>query len=982
VSSKRPADGVTALLRVAPLVTPRRAVHILYFGFAIAALLTLSLMVPGLTTRGPLILVSGAALWAATAAARYFWERRAGNAASISLEPAQLFLVVLTSTFIIFSFDLTSIRPQFSPTSPDALPGLLIDSHAYFVLVFLYLLVFIGWYGSERGRLIETALAVQVLLLSLMFETFLFNGASVPPLVLMAIALALVRALPWEGEARPVDRSIAWLALPLLFLLAAAALSTSLGAYPYASLTITTRMAAMAFFALMLFDGIREDRQRWLIWLAMTAPAVTQGALVTIKVLDIARVMGVSYAFGNRIQLASGVEPNPLGLSLAIGILLVAGALPRVRTAGLRVIAIAALGLLLPALIVAYSVPSLMGLAAGLSALTVLYALRANWRAWRRPSTFAAPAGFILIGIIVIAMYVVPTATRNGLKYTVDDPTTGRSRVNIWDWSIRDFKEHPLLGAGPAYYRGRTRYVPAEFPFRDVTKMLERRRLLGDEAGPWRPLVLTHPHNLILSTAEGMGIVGLLALAVVGAATVAGAICILTRREGDEWWFSAFGLALVVTVFAWSMTALGLDIAMLPLAGWLGLGFVAISHRGGDDRTLSMPRAIAGARVRRGLALAAGLAVLLMFVVRPVGSMTAVKIGRDRLADGNVSGAERPFTVAAAIEPFDATPRIFASFTQLQYGKTTEALASIKDADSRLPDNPIVLTELGDVAWLMGDTDAAEQYYRRSIASDRWMAAGRDPYSALALLKASEGKRDEAAQLFADAFFMSPASVHDSAWLHAKDDSGVSLDDTYLNGSDPHTDDRLSQSLSRRLQLFAPPTAPPGPSTFSITDVFDVMESRAHDELARNRRRGIDMLHQIGLGYHYAGLDAGARRVFSEAVALDPTATYIRYDLAQADMASKHDDAAIVELTEVVRLARASTTYDLRLAFARRDLALIANRQKRYADAVVLMSDALAAYRWGYLPYAYATLADAYKALGQPEKASEIVDKERFLTRR
>jgi O-antigen ligase/tetratricopeptide (TPR) repeat protein len=982
VTSERPLDGVAASLRVAALLTPRRLVHILYFGFALAALLTLSLMVPGQTTRAPLILISGAALWAATAGARYYWERRAGNAASVSIEPAQLFLVVLTSTYIVFSFDLTSIRPQFSPTSPDALPGLLIDSHAYFVLVFLYLLVFIGWYGSERGRLIETALAVQVLLLSLMFETFLFNGASVPALVLMAVALALIRALPWEGEARPVDRSIAWLALPLLFFLAVAAVSTSLGAYPYVSLTITTRMAAMAFFALMLFDGIREDRQRWLIWLAMTAPAVTQGALVTIKVLDIARVLGVSYAFGNRIELASGVEPNPLGLSLAIGILLVAGALPRVRTAGLRAIAIAALALLLPALIVAYSVPSLMGLAGGLAALTVLYALKANWRAWRRPATFAAPAGFVLIGIIVIAMYVVPTPTRNGLKYTVDDPTTGRSRVNIWDWSIRDFKQHPLLGAGPAYYRGRTRYVPAEFPFRDVTKMLERRRLLGDEAGPWRTLVLTHPHNLILSTAEGMGIVGLLALGIVGVATVAGAIRVLTRRDGDEWWFTAFGLALVVTVFGWSMTALGLDIAMLPLAGWLGLGFVAIALRTGDDRTLTMPRALAGAHVRRGLALAAGLAVLLMFVVRPVGSMTALKIGRDRLADGNVNGAERPFTIAASLEPFDATPRIFASFTQLQYGKTAEGLASLKDADARQPESPVLLTALGDVSWLMGDTDAAERYYRRSIASDRWEAASRDPYSALALLKASQGKRDEAAELFADGFFVNPASVHDSAWLHAKDDSSVSLDDAYVNGGDPRRDDRLSQTLSRRLQLFAPPASPPAPSTFSITDAFDVMESRAHAELPQNRERGIEMLDQIGLAYHYAGLDAGARRVFSEAVALDPGATYIRYDLAQAEMASKHDDDAIVELTEVVRLARTSTTYDLRLGFAERDLALIANRQKRYNDAIVLMSDALAAYRWGYLPYAYVTLADAYKAVGQPDKAQEFVDKERFLTRR
>ncbi len=967
--------------RLGTLLAAPRIVHIAYFGFAIAALLALSLLVPGSTTRAPLILGGGAALWAATVAVRYLWESRTAGAASISLEPAHLFLVVLASTYVVFAFDVSSFKPQFSPTSPDSLPGLLINSHAYFVLVFVYMLIFIGWYGSERARVLETALAVQVFLLSLMFESFVFSAASVPVLVLMAVGLALMRALPWEGVAWPVDRSIVWLAVPLGIFIAAAVISTAVGDYPYASLTITGRMAAFSFFALILFDSVRDDRQRWLLWLALAAPAVTQGALVTLKVLDIARVMGFSYAFGNRMELASGVDPNPLGLSLAAGVLLVAGALPRSRTRELRWVAIAALALLLPALVVAYSVPALMGLACGLVALAVLYALRAGWRGLRRPAGVAAPALFVLIGVVVVALYVVPAATRHGLQYTIDDPTTGRSRINLWTWSVRDFKDHLALGAGPGYYRGRTRYVQAVFPFRDVTKMLERRRLLGGDGTQWRVFVQTHPHNLLLGIAEGMGIVGLLALGVVGAGATAGALRILMRRDGDEWWLTATGLALLVCAFVWSMTALGFNLGILPLVGWLALGLVALAHRTPGERPLAMPRLIAGANVRRGIAAAAGVAVLLVLVVRPVSSLAAFKIGRDRVTHGALASSSGPLKLAAALDPLEATAPQWLAFRQLQYGEVSAAVASLKDADARLPQDPIILAQLGDVSWLLGDTAAAEQYYRRSIASDRWQAAGRDGYTPLALLQAAEGRRDEAIQTLADGFFVNPANVYDGAWIRTKDGTVAGLDDAYLHGSDPRTDKGLALALDSRLGLFTGVNRTPTPGALNITSVFDAMESQAHAELTQDRTRGIEMLHQIGLGYHDAALHAGGRRVLADAAALDPGATYIRYDLAQEELALKDDDAAIRDLNEVVRLAQASSTYDLRQAFAQRDLALIAARQKRFTDAITLMRAALDNYRWAYLPAAYSTLADAYDATGQPGKAAEYRAKERYLTR-
>ncbi len=957
-----------------------RVLHIAYFGCASAVLILLALVLPGQSTRADEILLFGAALWALATLARYAWERSQGRESSMVLEPAHVFLVVLACTYVAFGFDLTAYRPRFTPTSPDALPGLLIDAHVYYALVLSYVIVFIVWYAQKRQRLLESALAVQVVLISMMFERILTQPEGVPLLMLSLIGLVLIRARPWDGQPAPVGRGLLWLAIPLGLFVLVALLASLLGEYRYASLTMTGKIIALAGLSVLIADVVREERQRWLLWLAFTAPALTNAALVTFKLLDITRVMGPSFAFGNRYQPVLIVDPNPLGLALALGVLLVVAAAMHPSARGLRWLALPALVLLLPALVVSYSAPALLGLACGLATMIVLYIARAPRREWFKRQNLAAPAAFAAVGLVVIALYAVPGPTREGMRHTLDDPSTGRSRANIWSWTLRDVREHVVLGVGPGYYQHRPTHVP-EFAFRDTTKMLERRQLLGLPAGgQWRSLVFTHPHNLTLAVIEGMGIVGIAALLVIAAAVCIAAWRIAGSQAHEDWWFSAIGLAMLVAVFGWSLTSLGDNVALLPIAGWIALGFVFTTYRAHSGDALSLPPWLT-ARVARLAASAVVLALLVMYVLRPVSSLTAEDAGREQLQEPDVRGALTAFELSARLDPFHVFPIARQGLAEAQLDRIDDARRSLRDAHDRSPSNPLVLSHLAMTDWLAGDLDAAERHLRLGIAADPWQALGRDLYTQLALMLRTQGREDEATALLAEGFWVDAGNAADGAWVHSEDSSDVTLDALYSSGRAP-SDDALRRRIFQRIGVYAGALPDAESGDFNIDEVFALMETEARAALDSDRALGIEMLVQIALCQRIAQQHDAARDLLKEAVALDENANFARYALAHEYLALEDTGAAIRELDEVVRVGRASETYDLRVAFAERDLGVIAFREGRHEDAVRAMRAALDDYRWAYLPVTYSTLVAAYESLGQPDEAAKWRRKDEFLNGR
>jgi O-antigen ligase len=949
----------------------RLAIHTLYFGFAIAALLALCLLVPKQTSRAPIILLAGFGLMAVAGGARLFWNRR--DPVELALQPAHLFIPVLVSAYTVFAFDASPAITAFSPSSPDSLPGLHIDQHVYFGLVLGALAMFGGWHGVQKGRLIETLLAVQIVLISVMYERSLANPTAVPPLVLTATALLLLRFVPIDEPTRPVDRSTLWLALPMTLFVAAALLSTAFSAYPAQSLATAGRMLALGVVAIVLCDAIRAERQRWLVWMAIVAPAVIEAALITLKLASIARAMGLDYALRNRIELAAGVETNPLGLSLTIGLLCIAGTMRLFPNTAARWAGAGAMALLLPALIVTYSVGSLLGLMGGLGALALIELSRATPEAPRRYARFAPAALLAAIGLIVVAVYVLPGPPRDALRTTVDDPTTGRSRVHLWEWALRDVRANPVLGVGPTVYWPRVRYVP-DFPFRGVTKMLERRRLVGQDTTQWRFLFITHPHNLAIDVAEGMGVVGLAAFALLMAAAAWGALRVVRERSRPDRWLTGVGAALLVAIMMFAMGSIGVQVALLPLPAWIALGVVAMGHRRQGEELPLVPPAWLHPPTARALAAIASVAVLLVFVVRPVGSFAAASRAEARSAAGDLSGSASAWRVAARFDPLDIGLRAQLANIALRQGDANGALARAKEVDARAPRFGPALVQLGEISWLLGDTSAAERYFRDGVRNDGWQVLNADPYTPLGLLLLARGDVEGAKQAIADGLRVSPVNVRDRAWVRSG--SELRLDRAYEASTSGAGGGALRAALERRMFLSST-TGEPG--SIGLRDVLALLEREAQTRRAHDPKRAAEILDQAGLAYQFAGLHAEAARALADAVAADPGASYLRYDLAQSELALGDDAAASAQLQEVVRIAHASRTYDLRIGFAERDLALIAMRGRRYEEAARLMRSALDDYRWAYLPDAYPTLVEAYGKLGQPAEAAKWQRRLSFL---
>jgi O-antigen ligase/tetratricopeptide (TPR) repeat protein len=723
-------------------------------------------------------------------------------------------------------------------------------------------------------------------------------------------------------------------------------------------------MLALGVIAIAVCETVRDERQRWLVWMAIVAPAVIEAALITLKLASIARAMGLDYALRNRIELAAGVETNPLGLSLTIGILCIAGAMRYFPNAAARWAGAGALVLLLPALIVTYSVGSLLGLMGGLGALAVVELSGATAEAPRRYARFAPAVLLAAIGLIVVAVYVLPGLPRDALQATVDDPTTGRSRVNLWDWALRDVRANPVLGVGPTVYWPRVRYVP-DFPFRDVTKMLERRRLVGQDTTQWRFLFVTHPHNLAIDVAEGMGIIGLAAFTLLMAAAVWGALRIVRERSRPDRWFTGTGVALFAAIMMFAMGSIGVQIALLPLSAWIALGVVAMGHqRQGAERPFVAP-AWLHPTMTQAVAAVAGVAVMLVLVVRPVGSLAAISSADRRFAAGDLAGSASALRVAARFDPLDIGIRAQLANIALRQGDANGALVRANEVDARAPRFGPALVQLGEISWLLGDTGAAERYFRDGVRDDSWQVLNADPYTPLGLLLLTRGDAEGAKQAIADGLRVSPVNVRDRAWVRSGTDLRI---DRAYETSAAAGGAELRTALERRMFLSST-TGEAG--SISLSDVVAVLEREAHALPADDSERAAEILDQAGLAYQFAGLHGEAARVLAEAVAADSGASYLRYDLAQSEIALGDDAAASAQLQEVVRIAHASRTYDLRIGFAERDLALIAMRGRRYEEAAELMRTALDDYRWAYLPDAYPTLIEAYGKLGRPDEAAK-----------
>lgn len=255
------------------------------------------------------------------------------------------------------------------------------------------------------------------------------------------------------------------------------------------------------------------------------------------------------------LTFSDGDHSISMGRQMAVGIILAAGITLSRQDAATRVLAAAALPVLLAALIASGARGPVVGLIAG---VTALIALGLQDRVARRrlvTVAVAAAAAFALVQVVVPATSVV----RSFSFASTDVEGTSSGRTEMWAQAIRIIRQHPALGIGTG-------------GFADVNP----------------PMI--YPHNMVLEVGVELGIAGVLLLLALLAHAVTRMARAYLRAGHDDRVTVAVVLALFLAAVTNAMLSYALH-ANWEVWLWAGVGTaLAARHLRGESRALPQPQ--------------------------------------------------------------------------------------------------------------------------------------------------------------------------------------------------------------------------------------------------------------------------------------------------------------------------------------------------------------------------------------------------------
>lgn len=947
---------------------------------------------------GPQVAGVTVGVWLLATAGRVAWSRAHGAAAPfgpLRLHPLSFFLVLVSAVYTLLALEEGDLQLKPSPDQPDFVPGLFTDLTVYYLAVNAAVVAFIALYGQAPRRLLETAVTVQVVYLSPLYEPVVQMDIGAPlmlgnMLVLSAFALSDGREHGLTG--------FRWtpFGAPLVAFVIAGLLVTITAAYMQHSLVVWAKITPLVLLALLIMNLVREQRQVWLLWAAIVLPTTAMTVQILYKLGEIGNHMGIEFAVRYRFHFLGLVGANTLGLAIAVDLLLILGALFWTRQTLARAGLAALLVPLVPTLLVLRSSSGLVALVAGLAIILVVSWSRQLLVEARR---LVSPASALLAaGIVaaVVALVAIPNPYRSEWRGEVSDPTTGRGvRENVWVWSIENFQHHSVTGIGLAdrRFEPRAEHVP-EFPFRDVTQLAERRQLLGGSGTHWRIFVWGHPHNILLLVAETMGVVGLAVFAWLLAALGLVGLDLVRKPMTRERWLMTVSIAAVGAGLAWSLFALGQDVAYLPLHTWVLLGVLGAGYclanqaRTGRPLRFGVDPAGIWQRVRPAAVPLATVALFVAFlgmVARPAFAEILAQRAQEQRQQGQFADAVDNLELARRLDPLSADYLEDLAQVRSRHGTPQDELSAVKRLAELQPDSATNHTRLGWIYWMHGELDRAVAQFERAAELDPWNALGSNNLMALGLSYIASGRRAEAIAAFKQAVFVDPGAAAQLAWLPLTRPDGSPdrvLDPAYFSRQEP--DSRLQPLLRQQLtgptQDIPSPPLPPAPiRTLYISEVLESAYADYRTELARDPERALGILSALARANAAAGRHDRAVELLLELREQVAEESYVHYDLGLSYVALGRDAEAEQAFRTALELAEESGSYDIYEPFAHYQLGLVHRRANDHELALEEFRATLDTYRWPYFPEAYQALAEEAMLTGHDDEAKATLRKLSYL---
>ena len=931
-------------------------------------------------------------------AGRIYWTKRDAETplfGPLSFHPLYFLVLIASSVYTTLALHEADLHLQATPDQPDFVPGLFTDLSVYFLGVHAGVVALVALYGHTRGRALETAAAVQIVLLAPLFEPVLGLDIGVPLMVGSALVV-LAFALFERGDEGLAQFRWTPFGPPLVVFLFAGLIVTGTAAYMQHSLVVLAKLGALVTLVLILFQLVRGQRQIWLVWAAVVLPTVGMAVAHLVKMFEISDHMGLEFAVRMRFTFFGLIGANTIGLALAVDILLILGALFWTKRPLLRAGLLALLVPAVPSLLSVRSSAGLVALGCGLFVIAVASCKPPVLREIRR--RVLSPVGIVAalaLVSVVAAIVFVPNPYQAEWRDEVSDPTTGRGvRSQLWRWSVEDIQHNPVVGVGLGDRRfdARTQHVPA-FPFRDVTQLIERRLLLGGDGTEWRVFVWAQPHNILLLVVESMGIVGLVPFLWLCAALVWCGINLILKPMTRERWVMTVAIACIGGGLAWSFFALGQNVAYLPLSTWVLLGLLGGAYcMAMPDTTGVEPPKFAALRaaidrVRPFAAPATAVTLIIVFlglVVRPIAAETFYREANEARLDGDFASAIDEMKVVRRLDPFHAGYADFLAQAYYRTAQEDEERTTLERLVEIQPETASNHVRIGWTYWYQGDFSRAVDAFERAVELDPWNSLGSNNVYSLALAYQHAGRRQDAIDTFQQAFFIEPPIVNEGAWYPAEKPGlgpDLLLDPAYASDlNDPRLQLLLKQRVYGLFTNAEPPELPVAPDeTLYLSDVLEDGYRDYLVELATNEERAHGMLSALARTYSRAGLHTRSLELAQELSVALPDESYVFYDLGLEFATLGRDDEARAAFTEALAISQASSAYDIYEPFIHYQLGLLDQEAGDHEAALMEFRKTLDTYRWPYFPQAYEALADAASRTGHDEEADSTRRKLAYL---
>jgi tetratricopeptide (TPR) repeat protein/O-antigen ligase len=368
------------------------------------------------------------------------------------------------------------------------------------------------------------------------------------------------------------------------------------------------------------------------------------------------------------------------------------------------------------------------------------------------------------------------------------NPYSFNGRFSHWMGAIDTIQNYPLLGGGLNNEYLYTQFSEnADILFASQSIIDDPLYVLRYKAG----MLTVHAHNTILEIGAFSGIIGIFGFLGLILAIIRIGFVIWKKGDHDQRILAAACLAGIAGELAWgTLDVIRETPPFFSFPIWAIVGLLLGMIRSMDFEN-SSPKKMIFFTIKPTFFRVFLVGAAIVTLIFSIGSHQYAS-GFTAYQEHRWQDAANHFNLATKLDPISAHYQWMLSKAELELGNLEGSQKSLEKAISLKKGYSPYLTQAAWLAWLQNDVTKADYYFEEAIYHDPREGWVTGLHANLGILRAYQGKEDEAIELFAKSFEYRPQYVNQSYWIKKQLSDG-----TIATVLDPvYTDKNLRENLN------------------------------------------------------------------------------------------------------------------------------------------------------------------------------------------